>query len=92
VYIPHVVTGHCPGWVATGSGISTVTTEQVITWEQNPGELNPLIHLGLDTIHSSRDYLFNTNSRDTWSSCHPTWTTTGHHMRYVHCYYIYVIL
>jgi hypothetical protein len=33
--------------------------------EKNPSELNPLVQLGLDTIHSSRDYLINTNSQDT---------------------------
>jgi len=32
--------------------------------EQNPGELNPLIQLGLDTI-DTRDYLINNNRHDT---------------------------
>jgi hypothetical protein len=33
--------------------------------EQNPGEHNPLIQLGLDTIHGSRHYLIDTNIQDT---------------------------
>jgi hypothetical protein len=37
---------------------------QLIT-EQNPGEQNPLIQLGIETIHSSDDYLINTSSQDT---------------------------
>ena len=32
--------------------------------EQNPGELNPLIQLGLDAI-DTRDYLINNNRNDT---------------------------
>jgi hypothetical protein len=28
----HVVTGRCPGWVGSGSGISTVSSDQVLTW------------------------------------------------------------
>ena len=34
--------------------------------EQNPGELNPLIQLGLDTIQTdARDYLISNNRHDT---------------------------
>ena len=34
--------------------------------EQNPGELNPLIQLGLDTIQTdTRDYLISNNRHDT---------------------------
>jgi hypothetical protein len=34
--------------------------------EQNPGELNPLIQMGLDTIQTdTRDYLINNNRYDT---------------------------
>ena len=38
--------------------------DQLIT-EQNPSENNPLIQLGIDTIHGSRHYLISTNSQDT---------------------------
>jgi len=122
MYIPHVVTGRCQGWVGNGSDILTVSIDQVVTWamygvkaqldkrvvfagilfsnalffiqshhqrgqlitEQNPGEHNPLIQLGLDTIHGSRHYLINTNSQDNWSISHSALATAGHHMGYVH--------
>ena len=32
MYVPHVVTGRFPGWVGTGSDISTVSIDQVIAW------------------------------------------------------------
>jgi hypothetical protein len=52
--------------------------------EKNPGELKTLIQRGVDTIHSSRDYLINTNSQDTLSISHSTLATVGHHLWYVH--------
>ena len=35
-----------------------------LSTEQNPGENNPFIQLGIDTIHGSRHYMISTNSQD----------------------------
>jgi hypothetical protein len=49
---------------------------QLIT-EQNPGEHNPLIQLGIDTICISRDCPINTSIQNTWTTSHSSLTAAS---------------
>ena len=61
----HVVTGHCPGWVGTGSGISTVSTDPINT---NSGDTWSSSHPAWTTA-SHHTWVYKPEAANTvWSS------------------------